>query len=102
MLFLIYYLLHVLQLKDYLSQLAKEACAGDADPQVPLGILRTKVMKRHTRKCYRYIGSLTIWTILGKVFFLIHLIYVHVVCLYVQRGLRVASVNWAFHGCAST
>ncbi|RWR83592.1 alpha carbonic anhydrase 1, chloroplastic isoform X1 [Cinnamomum micranthum f. kanehirae] len=25
-------------LKDYLSQLAKEACAGDAVPQVPLGI----------------------------------------------------------------
>ncbi|KAJ8639923.1 hypothetical protein MRB53_016617 [Persea americana] len=33
----------LIQLKDCLSQLAKEACAGDEDPQVPLGILRTKV-----------------------------------------------------------
>lgn len=83
-----------------MSKLAKEARSGDADPHVPLGIVRTKQMKRHTHKYYRYIGSLTIppctervvWNILGKVrccsFDLNVLIYLHGLCWLGLRCLK--------------
>ncbi|XP_058088408.1 alpha carbonic anhydrase 1, chloroplastic [Magnolia sinica] len=63
------------QLKDHIDQLAKEACGGDEDALVPLGILEAKEMEKTTQKYYRYIGSLTIppctenviWSIPAKV-----------------------------------
>ncbi|XP_077235759.1 alpha carbonic anhydrase 1, chloroplastic-like [Tasmannia lanceolata] len=63
------------QIKDHLDQLAKETCDADEEAQIPLGVLRTKQIRRTTKKYFRYHGSLTLppctqnvtWIILGKV-----------------------------------
>ncbi|KAG1369696.1 alpha carbonic anhydrase 1, chloroplastic [Cocos nucifera] len=63
------------QIQKHLKELAKETCKGDEEAHFPVGVVQTRVLKRHTNKYYRYFGSLTtppctenvIWTILGKV-----------------------------------
>ncbi|KAG6744040.1 hypothetical protein POTOM_052749 [Populus tomentosa] len=58
-----------------LGDLAKDACAGNEEAQIPIGPLDNKLLRKNTRKYYRYIGSITsppctenvIWNVLGKV-----------------------------------
>ncbi len=58
-----------------LDELGKDKCGRDEISQYNLGTIDTKLIKRNTRKYYRYLGSLTtppcsepvIWNILGKV-----------------------------------
>ena len=65
----------VVQLTKGLDELGKDKCGRDEISQYNLGTIDTKLIKRNTRKYYRYLGSLTtppcsepvIWNILGKV-----------------------------------
>ncbi|XP_062112757.1 alpha carbonic anhydrase 1, chloroplastic [Humulus lupulus] len=65
----------LLKIKEKMEELSKEVCAGNEEAHVPLGILDLKLLKKNTRKYYRYVGSLTtppcyenvLWTVLGKV-----------------------------------
>lgn len=67
-----------LQIKDKLDALAKEVCAGNEEARIPVGVLDNKLLRKNTRKYYRYVGSFTsppctenvIWNILGKVIFI--------------------------------
>ena len=71
------------QIKDKMDELAKEVCEGHEEAHIPLGILDLKQVRKHTRKYYRYVGSLTtppcsekiIWNILGKVITIIRVFY---------------------------
>jgi len=64
-----------LQITNKLGDLAKDACAGNEEAQIPIGALDNKLLRKNTRKYYRYIGSITsppctenvIWNVLGKV-----------------------------------
>ena len=63
------------KIKDKLDALAKEMCAGNEEAQIAVGVLDNKLLRKNTRKYYRYAGSFTsppcsenvIWNILGKV-----------------------------------
>lgn len=65
----------VSRIQDKFNTLTKEAQAGDAQPLVVIGPYSTKMMRKHTRKYYRYLGSLTtppctqnvIWNVLGRI-----------------------------------
>lgn len=56
--------------------MAKEVCGEDEESQFPLGAVDTNLLRRKTRKYFRYIGSKTTppcngtvnWTILNKVY----------------------------------
>jgi carbonic anhydrase len=64
-----------LQITNKLGDLAKDACAGNEEAQIPVGALDNKLLRKNTRKYYRYIGSITsppctenvIWNVLGTV-----------------------------------
>ncbi|KAJ6330474.1 hypothetical protein OIU76_009137 [Salix suchowensis] len=63
------------KIKDKLDALAKEMCAGNEEAHIAVGVLDNKLLRKNTRKYYRYSGSFTsppcsenvIWNILGKV-----------------------------------
>ncbi|CAK7341823.1 unnamed protein product [Dovyalis caffra] len=63
------------KISDKLDALAKEACAGNEEAHIPIGVLDNKLLRKNTRKYYRYVGSLStppcrenvLWNILGKV-----------------------------------
>ncbi|XP_015898654.3 alpha carbonic anhydrase 1, chloroplastic [Ziziphus jujuba] len=60
---------------DKLTELAKENCQSHEQAHIAVGTLDLKLLKKQTRKFYRYIGSLTtppcteqvIWNILARV-----------------------------------
>ncbi|XP_061963874.1 alpha carbonic anhydrase 1, chloroplastic-like [Populus nigra] len=62
------------KIKDKLDALAKEVCASNEEARIPVGVLDNKLLRKNTRKYYRYVGSFTsppctenvIWNILGK------------------------------------
>lgn len=63
---------------DKLTELAKENCQSHEEAHIAVGTLDLKLLKKQTRKFYRYIGSLTtppcteqvIWNILARVYIL--------------------------------
>ncbi|KAG6512853.1 hypothetical protein ZIOFF_030987 [Zingiber officinale] len=63
-----------LQLKDKMAELKKEVLAGDEQARVPVGVVKMRSLKQHTRKYYRYVGSLStppctenvVWNVLGE------------------------------------
>lgn len=67
-----------LQFMDSLTELAKEKCQSDEEAQIAIGTLDLKLLKKQTRKFYRYIGSLTtppcteqvVWNVLARVCFI--------------------------------
>ena len=73
-----------LQITKKLGDLAKDACAGNEEAQIPIGPLDNKLLRKNTRKYYRYIGSITsppctenvIWNVLGKVTYIHTYIYI--------------------------
>jgi carbonic anhydrase len=74
-----------LQITNKLGDLAKDACAGNEEAQIPIGALDNKLLRKNTRKYYRYIGSITsppctenvIWNVLGKVRYIYIYSYTH-------------------------
>ncbi|PKA47547.1 Bifunctional monodehydroascorbate reductase and carbonic anhydrase nectarin-3 [Apostasia shenzhenica] len=65
----------IYQLKDKVEELGKDRCSSDEVAQVAVSQVRTKALKRHSRKFFKYVGSRTTppctenvtWYILGKV-----------------------------------
>ncbi|CAN6577409.1 unnamed protein product [Malus baccata var. baccata] len=65
----------LLQIKNKLAELAKEACKKDEDATIPVGTVDLNELQKKSRKYYKYVGSLTVppctenvvWSILGKV-----------------------------------
>ncbi|XP_042385459.1 alpha carbonic anhydrase 1, chloroplastic-like isoform X1 [Zingiber officinale] len=64
----------LIQLKDKMAELKKEVLAGDEQARVPVGVVKMRSLKQHTRKYYRYVGSLStppctenvVWNVLGE------------------------------------
>ncbi|KAJ6300207.1 hypothetical protein OIU76_021078 [Salix suchowensis] len=48
------------KITNRLSDLAKDASAGYEEAHIPIGALDNKLLRKNTRKYYRYVGSLTV------------------------------------------